>query len=194
MRAFVAFELPSALRRETARRTSELRQRLPPARWVGPEALHLTLRFLGEVAEERLTELGAGLAGAFAAAPRLTLRLADAGCFPPRRPARVAWIGVRAEEGGEPLLALHRRVDAVAGEVLGLAAEERPFHPHVTLARCRRPWPRPAVEAWTETLAGPLGEPFRADSGSLMESRLDPRGARYRRLASFATGTAAGER
>lgn len=203
MRLFVAFELPDSMREEAGRWIAEVRRGLPPARWVRPEGLHLTLKFLGETAEDALGGLGAALAPAFAAAPALTARLADGGCFPPGRPARVAWIGVAVEradgasassgpgvrDGGEALAALQRRVDEAAAEALGLERDRRPFSPHVTLARPNPPWRRPAVEAFarasTAPLPGRLGETFLLLHGALVESRLGPRGARYRTLAAY---------
>ena len=94
MRLFVAIEIPEPVCREVKRRVAGLRDRLPRARWVDPEVLHLTLLFLGEVAAERVEGLATALRAAFAPVPPLGLRLRGAGTFPPGRPARVAWVGV----------------------------------------------------------------------------------------------------
>lgn len=199
MRLFVAFELPAALREEIGRRTAELRPTLPPARWVRPEGLHLTLTFLGETDERSLPALGADLAPAFAAAPALTGRLAGGGGFPPGRPARVVWVGVGVAvsgagggDAGGHLVALQRRVDGAARGALGLAPERRPFSPHVTVARPQPPWPRAAVEAFAgrfaPPLSGALGEPFPLAAGTLIESVLGGvggGGARYRTVDRF---------
>jgi 2'-5' RNA ligase len=96
VRLFLAFELPEDLRVRIAERVEPLRSTLPPASWVPAERLHLTLAFLGEVEEPRVTALDGALRPVFADAPRLCLRLAGPGTFPPARPARVAWIGVEA--------------------------------------------------------------------------------------------------
>ncbi len=96
MRLFLAFELPKDLRARIAERIQPLRSTLPPASWVPAERLHLTLAFLGEVEEPLVAALDGALRPVFAAAPRLRLRLAGPGTFPPARPARVAWIGVDA--------------------------------------------------------------------------------------------------
>ena len=194
MRAFVAFELPEAVRREAARRAEALRDRLPAARWVRPGAIHLTLRFLGEVEPGRLAVVSGPLATAFAGAPPLTLALDGGGCYPPGRPARVAWAGVRV--GGDrpdpaPLVALHGRIEQATEAYLGLEPVRRPFSPHVTLARCKRPWGRRDVEAFAAAFAGPVGEPFVAESGSLIESRLTPDGPRYRTIEEFPLGAGA---
>ncbi len=194
MRAFVALELPEPVRREAVRRADAVRDRLPAARWVRAEAIHLTLRFLGEVDPARLPALSAALVPAFAAAPRLVLALRGGGCYPPGRPARVAWASVRVEgaagAGGDPLPALQARVEAAAVAALGVEPESRPFSPHVTLARCKEPWNRAEVETFGAALAGPVGEPFEVDHGSLIESTLTPRGSRYRTVETFPLGAA----
>lgn len=96
MRLFVALEVPEPARREVRRRLAGLRERLPRARWVDPEVLHVTLQFLGEVAGERAAPLADALRDAAAGFAPLPLRLARGGTFPPGRPARVAWVGVEA--------------------------------------------------------------------------------------------------
>jgi 2'-5' RNA ligase len=208
MRLFVALEIPEPVRREVRRRVAGLRERLPRARWVDPDVLHLTLLFLGEVAPERVAELAGRVGQAFAAHPVLPLRLAGGGTFPAGRPARVAWIGVT----GPPELApLQAAVVRAAREALELAASsmppataraaaawreagERPFQPHVTLARCPSPWPRSAAEKFAAAFPGEIGPPFVADRGVLVESRLSPRGPRYRHLAELPLAAASGER
>ena len=208
MRLFVALEIPEPVRREVRRRVAGLRERLPRARWVDPDILHLTLLFLGEVAPELVAELAGRLGQAFAAHPALPLRLAGGGTFPAGRPARVAWIGV----AGPPELApLQAAVMRAAREALELPASsvapataraaaalreggERPFQPHVTLARCPSPWPRGAAEKFAAAFPAEIGPPFVADRGVLVESRLSPRGPRYRHLAELPLAAASGER
>lgn len=177
MRLFVALEIPEPVRREVARRIAGLRDRLPRARWVDTGNLHLTLLFLGQVEEPQVPVLTAALREAFAKHPPLDLRLADGGTFPPRRPARVAWIGL--ETPGD-LRALQADVTAAAVEAIGFQPEERPYYPHVTLARCEPNWPRDAADKFIAAFPGSLGQPWTADRGVLMESKLSPRGATYR--------------
>jgi 2'-5' RNA ligase len=142
---------------------------------VRPENCHITLFFLGEVSEEQVEEIHRRLGPIFSCRSRFDIQLADGGTFPPRRPARVVWIGIR--DGGE-LRALQEAVGEACGEVVG-GKESPSFHPHVTAARCRRPWRRTDVDAWKRALAGELGAPFRAAEGVLMRSRLERAGARY---------------
>jgi 2'-5' RNA ligase len=182
LRLFVAFEVPAGVRREVARRVEAARRDLPTGRWVDAEKLHLTLLFLGETPEAEVPALAERLAPVFARRPPLPLRLAGGGTFPPRRPARVAWVGVEAPP---ELLPLQADVTGAAVAALGFTPEERPYHPHITLARCPSPWPRPAIERFTAAFAGPIGEPFTAGEGVLFESRLSPKGARYTPVATF---------
>lgn len=218
MRLFVALELPEAVREEAGRRMSSRKGRLPHARWTHPDNLHLTLVFLGEVGEEELPALRRALAAAFAAHRPLTLKVADAGTFPPQeppagkgdggagagpgrggrsrgrrsRPAKVAWVGIAVEEGIGRLRALQRSVDAACRQVLDLPPERRPYSPHLTLARPRKPWRHRAAADFVEAFHAPLGEPFRVEAGHLVRSELGAGpggGSRYSSIAAFPLAT-----
>lgn len=195
MRLFVAFDLPPAVTRRIAAFATAQKDLLPAARWVPPENVHLTLAFLGEVEQSRLPSLVAALGSAFAAHPPVRLAVVGGGCFPPRRPARVAWLGIEAEP---PLGPLHAAVARGVESALGLPPEKRPFHPHLTLARPRKPWPRGAVDAFTNAAAswvrGVETEEltFNARQGRLIRSHLGPSGARYEVLESFPLNAAEG--
>lgn len=182
MRLFVALEVPEVPLRDVRRRVDAIRDRLPRARWVDLENVHLTLLFLGETAESDVPALASGLRGAFARCPPLDLRLAGGGTFPPGRPARVAWLGVEAPE---EILTLQAGLTRAAVDALGFAPEERPYQSHVTLARCPDPWRRDAIEKFTSAFPGPVGPPWVADHGTLFESKLSPKGARYRAVEVF---------
>lgn len=182
MRLFVALPLPASVLEPLVGCAMALRPRLPPARWVPLENLHLTLRFLGDTEPRLVAGLDEALGRCFADHPPLRLRLRDGGCFPPRRPARVAWVGF---EPAPALARLQSAVATAADRQLGIGSERRPYHPHLTLARPRRPWPRQAVALWTGAFAGSRGTPFTACEGHLMRSHLGPSGARHERLASY---------
>lgn len=184
MRLFVAIEVPEPPRRDLRRRVNGLRERLPRARWVDLENLHLTLLFLGETAEAEVPALAAKLREAFARCPPLDLRLSAGGTFPPGRPARVAWVGIDSVQE-EDLMTLQEDVTRAAVETLGFEPEKRAYHPHVTLARCSDPWRWEAIDKLKTALTGPIGPPFVADHGVLFESKLSPKGARYRAVEIF---------
>jgi 2'-5' RNA ligase len=182
MRLFVAFEVPEPQRRDLRRRADGARDRLPRARWVDFENVHLTLLFLGETPEAEVPAFASALRTAFARFPPQELRLASGGTFPPGRPARVAWVGIEAPE---ELATLQGAMTQAAVETLGFTPEERAFHPHVTLARCPDPWRREAIDKLKAAFTGPIGAPFVAGRGILFESKLSPKGARYREVEAF---------
>lgn len=192
MRAFVALEIPPTVREKIARRIGRWKASAPPARWVRPEAWHVTLLFLGEVPEAQVEGLGSLLAPAFRRCRTFDLQVVGAGTFPPQRPARVAWLGLEsrpAEALGELRNAVVRALAAEDSPAAARAAAEeggeRPFHGHLTLARCRKPWGRRAVESFVSQAGEAVGAPFPVRRGVLFESRLGPQGARYREVSSF---------
>jgi len=188
VRLFVALDLPAALAREVGRRAAAARRELPRARWVKPEALHLTLAFLGETDAADLPVLHRSLRPAFAGVKPFDLRLEDAGTFPPRRPARVAWVGVEAP----PALAdLAQGVQQALAQAVDFTPDRRDFHAHLTVARCKQPWRRREVERFRRHFQGPVGDPFEITEGVLYESVLRPDGARYQALERYPLGEAA---
>ena len=137
MRLFVAVELPGEVTALLGRLIEDLKGELGKLRWVRPERIHLTLKFLGEVAEPKVAELGRALARAVPGSVRpFELRVHGVGRFPPEGRPRVLWAGLqpaRAEEAGA-LSALRERIEEAAAQA-GFAREVRPFRPHLTLAR-----------------------------------------------------------
>jgi 2'-5' RNA ligase len=178
-RLFVAIDLPE----ETRKAIDRLREPLSGARWVPTDQLHLTLRFLGEVDEATLGTVQAGLG--MVQAERFTLQVRGVGHFPPRRPPRVLWVGL---DGGAPLLDLQRQVEAVV-QAAGLPAEERPFSPHITLARFREA-PAAPVLSFEERQRAFACPPFTVNDFHLYESTLTGSGAIHRVVESYRLGCA----
>ena len=176
MRLFVAVNLPADVREAVWTAAEPARRGSPPVRWVGPDGIHVTLKFLGEVADERLDELRQALGRAAAGIRRFTLELAGGGVFPGPSRARVFWAGVVAE----PQLELLQH--AVEREIapLGFATEVRAFHPHVTLGRAERDAAPGDLRRAAEriTAVGFAGSVL-VETVDLMRSRLSPRGAAY---------------
>lgn len=185
MRLFVALDLPDDLAQEVERHATEARRELPRARWVRPEDLHLTLAFLGERDAGDLPVLDEHLAPAFAGVAPFELRLGHGGTFPPRRPARVAWIGV---DHDDELPQLARRVHGALQRAVGFEPDRRGFSAHLTIARCKQPWRRREIERFERHFRGLLGPPFEVTEGVLYESVLSPGGARYRPLQRYPLG------
>lgn len=134
MRLFVALNLPSAVRQALWEATAPLRDRAPAVKWVRPEGIHLTLKFLGDATDERAPALTAALARAASGARALTLALEGFGVFPDFRRPRIVWIGIVPDPALEILQ--HRVEQEFAA--LGFPTEGRPFRPHATLGRWAR--------------------------------------------------------
>ena len=134
MRLFIALNLPPAVRAALWDATSPLRQLDLPVTWVRGEGIHVTLKFLGEVGDEREAELTAALQRAATGARALALAVGGFGVFPDFHKPRVIWAGIEPEPGLE---ILQHRVEQEFAP-LGFPTEARAFRPHVTLGRARR--------------------------------------------------------
>ena len=185
MRLFCAVELPQAARQRLQRGVDELRRRLPTARWVRVEGVHITLKFLGEQPRSLVGMLEAEARAALAACQPVAVRLGGGGFFPRSRRARVAWIGGQA-------VGLDRWAAALeeAAATCGVARETRPFSLHLTLARLERPWLEPDAERFLAAVGGWELEPFVAHDVVLFESQLGPGGSRYTALRRWPVGGA----
>jgi 2'-5' RNA ligase len=185
MRQFLAAELPDGVRRRVTEARAGLEGRLRGWRWVRTAAIHLTLRFLGEVDEGADRRARAAWSRIAAGSEPFRLRLTKLGRFPARGGARVLWAGLEETEPGAALASLAARLESGARE-LGWEAELRPFRPHLTLARCRR-GARPDEPPGGESLGDAGGWVRRI---VLYQSHLERGGARYTALASFPLGDA----
>lgn len=178
VRAFVALELEAGLRAALEALQAALRPRVPGARWVRPEGIHLTLRFLGDTSPDRIGTLRHSLATAASACPPSEARVATLDTFPGRgRPPRVLWVGIEVPPA---VLALQAACEQAAVDA-GFPPEERPFHGHLTLARFRERVLRPALPPTDLGTA-------RLETLALMRSQLRPGGAVYEPVARFRLG------
>jgi 2'-5' RNA ligase len=180
MRIFCAIELADEARERIAAQIAILRDTLPAARaarWEATEKLHLTMKFLGEVAESRLDDLSSALSGAARDVETFEAVLAGAGAFPPRGATRVLWLGM-GDEAGE-LQRLQRRLEEECA-TSGFPLESREFHPHITLARTGRMNASDARQLARAHLALEFTPvTFDVHELVLMQSELTPRGSRY---------------
>lgn len=188
MRLFVALEVPAAVKQAAAEVMGRLKGAGEDVKWVRPEGMHLTLKFLGETPEDLLPELCRSLDQACRGREALSLKLAGCGAFPGVRSPRVVWLGLGGEM--EELAGLAAAVEeALVG--LGFPPEGRPFRPHLTLGRVRSG--RRGRKGGRKSSAAPLGRAivelarwrgpaFQAESVALMQSTLTPAGAVYRPL------------
>jgi RNA 2',3'-cyclic 3'-phosphodiesterase len=185
MRLFVALEIPSAVRENLARLLQSLRAVSQQTRWVRPENLHVTLKFIGEAAEAKLAAVRSALAGVRSDEP-VTLDFRGLGFFPNEKHPRVFWAGIEASPNLKTLAA---DIDA-ATERLGIPREQRPFSPHLTLARFEPPRLPEKLRAAIQENAGREFGLLRTSQFHLIESKLKPSGAEYTTLESFSFATA----
>ena len=173
MRAFLAAAADAEWVASASGFVARARPGLPKASWTRPESWHLTLRFLGEIAESAAAAFARALALDAPGFTEAELAIEGPVAFPPRGRPRVVGLGF------VPGLALERLAAAAetAARSIGCAPEDRPFRPHVTLARLRDPWPDAAVGAFQSAARSWAFPPWTVRSIVLFSSRLDPAGA-----------------
>jgi 2'-5' RNA ligase len=187
LRIFVAIPLPETLLERLTEVQYRLQGKVPPrsVRWVRPEGVHLTLKFLGDTPRDEISVVRDALSVVTRNAPTCTLTAEGLGCFPsPRRP-RVLWVGVTEPTGR--LKVLYQAIEE-AMTSLGYRPERHSFTPHLTLGRVRRGASREAKEQIADAITGTrVGQlrVFTAEQVELIQSQLKPSGAEYTTLFSF---------
>jgi RNA 2',3'-cyclic 3'-phosphodiesterase len=192
MRIFIALDIDDAIRQRIRRFMEGVTGFAPDARWVRPESLHVTLKFVGEKPVEKVEEIKHTLSSIRAESIEISFR--GYGFFPTAKAARVFWVGI---ESGPQLSRLANAVDeSMFG--LGIPKEDHPFTPHLTLARGGRSGapghrkddaPNKNFQRLQEKLAALPTPDFGTMSAHeffLYQSQLSPGGSRYTKIASFA--------
>jgi len=197
MRIFIGIDLDDAIRLKIARFLEGVSGFAPEARWVRPESLHITLKFIGEQKPEQVAAIGQRLRKI--QSEPIEIGLSGHGFFPTAKAPRVFWIGIQA---GPALANLAWQIDTAVNE-LGVPREERAFSPHLTLARAGgrsgdpkwRKGDKPnSVFATLQKRLPQMNESasegldfgkMTADKFILYESHLSPAGSKYVRLESF---------
>ena len=188
LRTFIAIELGSELRAHLRGQQDSLRAGIPPGsvRWVRPEGIHLTLKFLGDTPTSMLGDIGSAISLAAGAVAPFICQVGGLGCFPNARSPRVVWVGLQ-----EPTGALMRLKESLEAHVapLGFPTEKRRFHPHLTLGRVHRRASRSDAGRVGEVVAATSPEAIGKVSVatvSMIQSELLPSGAVYTTLAEAA--------
>lgn len=191
LRTFVAIDLPRAVRDEASRLIDELAASHADVKWVRPDALHLTLKFMGSIVTEQVERVLEGVAEAARSRDPFEAEFAGLGAFPDLGRPRVVWVGTA--RGASDLELLARAVET-ALEGRGFPPEERPFLPHLTLGRVRG---ARGARRLTEQMEGARGRSLgtlRVEEVVTYRSELGPGGARYTSLGAAMLGrTAQGE-
>jgi RNA 2',3'-cyclic 3'-phosphodiesterase len=190
MRLFVALDLPGDIRERIRRFMDEVRAHAPDVRWVTPESMHVTLKFIGEKPDAMVREFENALRSISMSRVRISFR--GCGFFPTAGAARVFWLGI---EAGPGLSALADRVESVLEET-GIPREKREFSPHLTLARAGSGSPRrhqgDRANQRFAGLAEHLAQIPQPEFGTrtaheffLYRSQVSSQGSTYTKLASF---------
>jgi len=176
-RIFSAIDLPASVRASLMRQIKRLREAVPSARasWSREESIHLTLKFLGEIQTSRLGDLSNAAARAVADFSPFQISIQDTGVFPNHGAPRVLWIGIK--DKSEKLAELHSHLEEACAKE-AFAREERPFHPHLTIARLRKPQGARALAAAHKEMRF---EPVDVTVAELLVIRSEPssEGSRY---------------
>jgi 2'-5' RNA ligase len=193
MRLFVALDIDDNIRNRIARFLDGVREFAPDARWVRPESLHVTLKFIGEQSESQADEIKKPLQSIEAAAFEMSFR--GYGFFPTTRAPRVFWIGIEADS---KLTSLAATVDSSLA-ALSIPKEQHAFNPHLTLARGGGGSGSPRKQKGDRTnrsfqrlqekltaLPAPEFGTMTTREFFLYQSRLSPSGSQYTKLAGFA--------
>ena len=182
MRTFIAIDLSKPLKKSISLLCARLDNRDVHVRWVKLEGMHLTLKFLGEISEEKRADVEEAMYATTMEINPFPLRLKGIGTFPPgQKPPRVLWVGV---EENKILKNLDSRLEEEL-EKRGFSREKRPFHPHLTLARIK-PGAHLGftLEGLKKDRESDFGE-MEVDRIALFLSTLKSTGAQYSVLSEF---------
>lgn len=182
-RTFLALELPDAVKNTLRRQIERLGRAIPEIHWVNPDSLHLTLAFLGEIDDAQLMAASESAAATARANAPFTLRLDGLGTFGSAQAPRVVWVGLAGDK--TRLMQVQATVaDELAAR--GFPREQRPFAPHLTLARIKRPLSDAALTTLARVQREPLPKmTWQADAISVMKSELLRPSARYTALSHW---------
>jgi 2'-5' RNA ligase len=187
VRAFIAIELPESVKSFLVKISAELKLCGGPVKWVRPEGIHLTLKFLGSVPSDLLPRIQEAALPLFEAQQPTQLHVSGLGAFPHLRKPRVVWAGLEDPTG--VLSPLVNSLETVL-EPLGFPKEKRPFNPHLTLGRFKSNEKSSELIETIRQKMDIVGPSFVADHAILFESVLKPSGAEYFQLFRFDYGPA----
>jgi len=185
IRSFIAIELPDEVKTALAQLQALLKTgKQPPVKWVDPYSVHLTLKFLGNIAADKTGEITGAIEKAAQGISPFQLEVKDLGVFPNFRKVRVVWVGISGEVA--QLSQLQKHIESNLAP-LGFASESLPFTPHLTLARVREQASPAEQQSVGQLIASTRFEAiysFNVDSVNLMRSELTREGAIHSRIGS----------
>jgi 2'-5' RNA ligase len=182
IRSFLAIDLPTAIKERLAGQIRDLSPGTSGIKWVDARRIHLTLKFFGSISTERVDEINEVTRQVTLKKQFFSLTLAGVGGFPHIRRPRIIWAGLSCDL--EALLKLVEELE-IAYEQIGIAREDRSFHPHLTLGRNKTNQPNvklfQRLSGWVEEES----EPFGVEEIILYKSDLKPFGPVYSKICSF---------
>jgi len=185
IRSFIAIEVPQDLKSRMEEVQRELRRTEADVKWVRPDAIHLTLKFLGSIRQEDVERISQAVRPVIGLWQPFEVCIRGMGCFPNLRNPRVVWVGV--DRGKESLASLKEQVEKRMIE-LSFPPEDRPFSPHLTLGRVRSLRGKGDLSQAVESRKGVEVGIFQAREVILFRSELKPSGAVYTKLKEFPMG------
>lgn len=185
IRSFIAIELPDGLKQELSQLQAKLKAgKQPGVKWADPYGIHLTLKFLGNIALNRTGEITRVIEEAAKGTAPFHLKVKQLGVFPNLRRVQVVWVGISGEV--DKLSQLQQRIESGLAR-LGFTPESRPFTPHLTLARVRDQASPDEQQRLGQLIASTSFESahsIEVDAINLMKSQLTREGAIYSRISS----------
>ena len=183
VRCFIAIEIPEPQKLELSEFENTLKARSPSVvKWVEPQGIHLTLKFLGEVPEEQVEEITMAMEEATTGIPPFQLEIKGTGAFPNLSRVQVVWVGITGET--DKLAVLQKQVESNL-EQLGFPRENRDFSAHLTLGRVHveaSPADRQKIGTLLAGMTLVASRPFQVDAIHLVKSHLTRTGAIYTSL------------
>lgn len=177
-RLFIAIALPERVRNDVARLSDNLQKgmQFTKARpsWAQPESMHVTLVFMGQKSADRVEAIGAAIEAAARGFAPLAIEIKELGVFPHWRRPRVLWVGVH--DRTRQIQDLHHALESAIG-AFDYQPEDRPYHPHLTLARFKSQRGAKEAESIVKSHAGFKSKAFDAMELILFKSELHPAGA-----------------
>ena len=185
IRAFIAVQLPEGLKKELADLETQLKKNSPPViKWVDPNSIHITLKFLGEISPDSIEELMLAIEESARGIQPFQLEVRELGAFPGLDRTQILWVGIKGAM--EKIEELEKRIEAHTAQ-LGFPRENRPFTPHLTLGRVRdgaRPNELQRIGKLFSEINFSTSNHVDVKAIDLMKSRLTPTGAIYTCIGS----------
>jgi 2'-5' RNA ligase len=182
IRSFIAIELPDEVKQFIKDLSNQCKKMGGDVRWVRPSAMHLTLKFLGNVDPGLLDSIKDALTPVFTECSPFSLQISGVGAFPNLMKPRVVWVGL--DDPTDTLVPLVKNVEQCL-EPLGFKREKRGFSPHITLGRVKSMKGKSSLIDGIRQLCDTQGPSFIASGATLFKSILKPTGAEYSQLKRF---------